>query len=63
MPVPQWDDTISGISGSPSADTSTIYSRKSGCPEVTVDITLDDRRVDILEEAYDLAIRIGELED
>jgi DNA-binding transcriptional LysR family regulator len=33
------------------------------CPEVTVDITLDDRRVDILEEAYDLAIRIGELED
>lgn len=32
-------------------------------PEVTVDITLDDRRVDILEEAYDLAIRIGELED
>lgn len=33
------------------------------CPEVTVDITLDDRRIDILEEAYDLAIRIGELED
>ena len=33
------------------------------CPEVTVDITLDDRRVDILEEAYDLAIRVGELED
>ena len=33
------------------------------CPEVTVDITLDDRQVDILEEAYDLAIRVGELED
>lgn len=33
------------------------------CPEVTLDIALDDRRVDILEEAYDLAIRVGELED
>jgi DNA-binding transcriptional LysR family regulator len=33
------------------------------CSEVTVDIALDDRRVDILEEAYDLAIRVGELED
>ena len=32
-------------------------------PEVTVDITLDDRPVDILEESYDLAIRVGDLED
>ena len=30
---------------------------------MTVDIALDDRRVDILEEAYHLAIRVGELED
>lgn len=41
-----------------------VISRYSAAyPDVTVDITLDDRRVDILEEAYDLAIRIGELED
>ena len=41
-----------------------VISRYSAAyPEVTVEITLDDRRIDILEEAYDLAIRIGELED
>lgn len=32
-------------------------------PDVTLEIALDDRRVDILEEAFDLAIRIGALED
>ncbi len=32
-------------------------------PDVTVDIDFSDRRVDILEEGFDLAIRIGVLED
>lgn len=32
-------------------------------PEVCVDLTLDDRVVDIVEQGYDLAIRIRRLED
>jgi DNA-binding transcriptional LysR family regulator len=32
-------------------------------PEVTVDISLNDRFVDIVEEGFDLAIRIGRLEE
>ena len=32
-------------------------------PDVTVDITFDDRRVHLVEEGYDLVIRIGALED
>lgn len=31
-------------------------------PEVTVDLTLDDRVVDIVSEGYDVAIRIGHLQ-
>ena len=33
------------------------------CPELTVDLTLNDRLVDLVEEGYDLAIRIGRLPD
>ena len=32
-------------------------------PEVTVDLTLDDRVVDIVSEGYDIAIRIGRLRE
>lgn len=36
---------------------------QSHYPELTVDMVLDDRRVDLVEEGADLAIRIGELPD
>jgi DNA-binding transcriptional LysR family regulator len=32
-------------------------------PEVSVDLSLNDRTVDLVEEGYDLAVRIGKLED
>ena len=32
-------------------------------PELTVDMNLDDRQIDLIEEGFDLAIRIGELPD
>ena len=32
-------------------------------PEVTVDLSLDDRVVDIVSEGYDIAIRIGQLRE
>ena len=35
----------------------------SNYPQLSVDISLDDRRVDLVEEGFDLAIRIGELPD
>ncbi len=33
------------------------------CPELSLDLTLNDRRVDLVEEGYDLAIRIVALGD
>ncbi|MCB1883078.1 MAG: LysR family transcriptional regulator [Geminicoccaceae bacterium] len=32
-------------------------------PDIRVDLTLNDRRVDLIEEGYDVALRIGRLED
>jgi len=32
-------------------------------PQVTIDLRLDDRHVDLIEEAIDVAVRIGELAD
>jgi len=32
-------------------------------PELTIDLTLNDRRVDVVEEGYDLVIRVGQLQD
>lgn len=32
-------------------------------PQIEVDLTLNDRRVDLIDEGYDLAVRIGELDD
>ncbi len=33
------------------------------CPELTVDLVLNDRRVDLVEEGFDVGIRIGKLTD
>lgn len=35
----------------------------SAHPAITVELTLNDRYVDVVEEGYDLALRIGKLED
>lgn len=35
----------------------------SRCPELHIDLTFNDRRVDLLEEDVDVAIRIGDLAD
>lgn len=33
----------------------------SACPELTLDLALNDRQVDLVEEGYDVAVRIGVL--
>ena len=33
------------------------------CPDLTVDLVLNDRAVDLVEEGYDVALRIGRLRD
>jgi DNA-binding transcriptional LysR family regulator len=33
------------------------------CPELEVDLSLNDRLVDLVDEGYDLAVRIGQLND
>ncbi len=40
-----------------------IAKYQCGQPEVSVDLTLDDRVVDIVSEGYDIAIRIGRLRE
>ena len=35
----------------------------SSYPDVTVDLTLDDRFADLVEEGFDLALRVGSLKD
>tara|TARA_R110001583_G_C5641511_1_gene407896 strand:- start:185 stop:1150 length:966 start_codon:yes stop_codon:yes gene_type:complete len=32
-------------------------------PEITVDVNLDDRKVDVIEEGFDISVRISELPD
>jgi DNA-binding transcriptional LysR family regulator len=32
-------------------------------PEVVLDVTLDDRFIDLVEEGFDLALRVEELKD
>lgn len=34
-----------------------------GCPDLSIDLVLNDRRVDLVEEGYDVALRIGTLQD
>lgn len=46
-----------GYLGAPLAEFKTRY------PELTIEAILTDRKVDILAEGFDLAVRIGELED
>lgn len=36
---------------------------RTAFPDVTIDINLDDLKVDIIDGAYDLVLRLGELED
>ncbi|MAJ65116.1 MAG: LysR family transcriptional regulator [Micavibrio sp. TMED2] len=40
-----------------------LTSFKDEYPDVTIDLSLNDRLVDLVEEGYDVAIRIGELAD